>query len=101
MRRRQPSVHGELEGCAGLGEELTSARKAPTDTRPHSSAEFFSGEALREVILKQAANKASGPAPAQPEDEEARRRNGGRPEDDADSCNPVHGLAHSPGQNRR
>jgi hypothetical protein len=53
VRRRQPSVHGELEGCDGLGEELTSARKAPADARPHSSAQFFSGEALGEVILKQ------------------------------------------------
>jgi hypothetical protein len=63
-----------LEGCDGLGEELTSARKAPADARPNSPAEFFSGEPLGEVILKQAANKASGPAPAQLEDEEGRRR---------------------------
>src|SRR5277367_5311745 len=101
MLRRQPSAHGVLEGCDGLGEELISARKAPADVRPYSPAEFVSGEPLGEVILKQAANKASGPAPAQPEGEKARRRGGGRPEDEPDRCDPVHDLLVVPGQNRQ
>ena len=85
MIRRHQRPTARWKAATASVKNSISARKTPADTRPHSPAEFFSGEPLGKVILEQAANEAFRAAPTQAEGEQVHaHQDGGRPEDDPD-----------------